>query len=221
MVLVKHKAKAKVMSLGMGPVEIGNGAIDGDGAKIGEDWGRKYSEYGPYIYEIFTAWINKTMKLEPDLVVKANNPSYPGGWGRRIFHLRTAWAAKWIQVNFDQSSETLSQIISLKTGWGIAGRQGHCLSCTRHWFKPQDREGSRSVHIFSPSIREDLSLRSAWNTEAEPIIKTGNATGGETFYEQSRWESIWVTSLSREMPRIVFLLCLYIPQVKKISVIND
>lgn len=36
MVLVKHKAKAKVMSLGMGPVEIGNGAIDGDGAKIGE-----------------------------------------------------------------------------------------------------------------------------------------------------------------------------------------
>lgn len=55
MVLVKHKTTAKVMSLGMGPVEIGNGAIDGDGAKIGEVWGRKYSEYGPYIYEIFTA----------------------------------------------------------------------------------------------------------------------------------------------------------------------
>lgn len=133
----------------MGQIEIGSGAIDGDGAKIGEDWGRKCSEYGPYIYEIFTAWINKNMNLEPDLVVKAYNPSYPGGWGRRIFNLRTAWAAKWDQVNFDQSNETPpSQIISLKMGWGEAGRQGHCLSCTRHWFKPQDREGGQICTHF-------------------------------------------------------------------------
>lgn len=61
------------MSLGMGPVEIGNGL------KVREDWWRKYSEYGPYIYEIFIARINKNVKLEPDLEVKAYNPCYPGG----------------------------------------------------------------------------------------------------------------------------------------------
>lgn len=66
-----YKTKPKGMSLGMGPVEIGNWEIDGDGLKVRGDWGRKFSEYGPYIYEIFLARINKNMKLEPVLEVKA------------------------------------------------------------------------------------------------------------------------------------------------------